>query len=84
MLNHEDVWCVIDELAHSKKISTSRLAIISGLDATVFNKSKRVNGHYPSFRSIISILNSTNTSMGDFGQMCDQQCHMREKPMTHQ
>ena len=79
MLNHEDVWSVIDELARTKEISTSRLAIISGLDATVFNKSKRINSHYPSFRSIICILNSTNTSMADFGQMCDQQCHMREK-----
>lgn len=79
MITQEDIWCVIDDIARKHGISASRLAIISGLDATVFNKSKRINGHYPSFRTIVSILNNTNISMCDFGQMCDRQCYMREQ-----
>lgn len=65
-------WAAIDRLAADKKLSCSRLAQISGLDVTAFNKSKRVdaNGrpHWPSLKSLVKVLIATETSWTDFAR----------------
>ena len=56
MLSHERVWAAIDALASRHGLHTSALARKAGLNATSFNKSKRVSRkgreHWPSTESI--------------------------------
>ncbi len=42
MLSHEQIWTAIDRLAERHGYSPSGLARRSGLDATSFNRSKRI------------------------------------------
>ena len=70
MLSHERVWAAIDALASRHGLHTSRLARKAGLNATSFNKSKRVSRkgreHWPSTESISKILDVTGTTLKDF------------------
>lgn len=70
MLNHTDIWAAIDRLASSQGLTASGLAKRAGLDATTFNKSKRVmldgRERWPSTESIAKVLNATQTSFDDF------------------
>lgn len=65
MLSHDTIWQAIDRLAQNHNLSPSGLARMAGLDATIFNPSKRVkaNGRprWPSTESISKILQATNT-----------------------
>ena len=76
MITYNDIWNAIDEIAKEQNISPSRLAIICGLDPTAFNKCKRKDStgreHFPSFASVVKVLNKTNMSMTDFGVICDK------------
>lgn len=76
-MTHKDVWEAIDKLARKHKISCSKLAISSGLDATTFNKSKRFSvfgkPRWPSMHSISKILESTSTSPTEFAAYIEQQ-----------
>ena len=69
-MTHKDVWQAIDNFAVKHKMSCSRLAKMSGLDATAFNKSKRWSKYgqprWPSTNSIAKILNYTGESLEDF------------------
>lgn len=86
MITHGDLWNTIDALANEHKITPSRMAIDSGLDPTTFNKSKRNDifgkSRYPSFRTVLKVLNQMNMSMTDFGMICDRCCKNR-KTQTH-
>ena len=70
MLKHSDIWHAIDMLAREHGFSASGLARAAGLDATTFNKSKRVTGQgklrWPSTESIAKILRATGSNMGRF------------------
>ena len=70
MLEHEQLWNAIDNLAKMHGYSTSGLAKKSGLDATIFNKSKRVSNdgrsRWPTTESIAKVLETTGQSMGQF------------------
>lgn len=70
MFSHADIWAAIDKLAESHGLSPSGLAKRAGLDATTFNKSKRVmtdgRERWPSTESVAKVLNATNTVFGDF------------------
>lgn len=72
-LTHEDLWSAIDRLAELHGLSTSGLALKAGLDATSFNRSKRVSKdgreRWPSMESINLILAATNTSFQSFAAM---------------
>ena len=76
MITHDAIWGAIDEIARNQNITPSRMAIVSGLDATTFNKSKRCDEYgkrrYPSFRTVIKVLNEHNMNMTDFGIICDK------------
>ena len=70
MLSHDQIWTAIDRLAQRAGLTASALAKQAGLDATTFNKSKRLTpqGHarWPSTESIAKILAATNTTVDAF------------------
>ena len=59
-MQHGDIWRGVDRLAHKHGMSPSRLAKLAGLDATAFNKSKRVSKtgrlRWPSTESLARAL----------------------------
>jgi phage repressor protein C with HTH and peptisase S24 domain len=69
-LTHARVWSAIDALARRYGLSSSGLAKRAGLDATTFNKSKRVTGEgrprWPTTESIAKVLEATEASFDDF------------------
>jgi phage repressor protein C with HTH and peptisase S24 domain len=69
-LTHAKVWSAIDALARRYGLSPSGLAKRAGLDATAFNKSKRVTGEgrarWPTTESIAKVLAATGASFDDF------------------
>lgn len=70
MLRHADVWTAIDNLARRHGMSPSALAKRAGLDATTFNKSKRVTREgklrWPSTESVSKILEATGATVAEF------------------
>lgn len=70
MFSHDEIWIAIDRLANSTGYSTSGLARKAGLDATAFNKSKRMSPEgkprWPSTESLAKILSVTNITMTEF------------------
>ncbi len=73
ILTHAQVWTALDRLAERAGMSPSGLAKRSGLDATTFNKSKRVTGdgreRWPSTESVSKALAATNSSIEIFVQL---------------
>lgn len=70
MLSHRDIWDAIDAIAERHGLSVSGLARLAGLDATAFNKSKRVSKdgreRWPSTESVAKILEATNETFDAF------------------
>lgn len=70
MLTHSAIWDAIDALAERHGFTPSGLARIAGLDATAFNKSKRVSKdgreRWPSTESIAKVLDATSESFDQF------------------
>lgn len=69
-MSHSDIWLGIERLATQNGLSTSGLAKKAGLDATSFNKSKRIMSdgrlRWPSTESIMRILEATGTDWTNF------------------
>jgi phage repressor protein C with HTH and peptisase S24 domain len=70
MLSHDQIWMAIDRLAERYGYSASGLARRAGLDATSFNRSKRIGPdgrkRWPSTESVSKILTATGASLDDF------------------
>ena len=70
MLSHEQIWTAIDRLAERHGFSASGLARRAGLDATSFNRSKRIGPdgrkRWPSTESIAKVLTATGASLDEF------------------
>lgn len=70
MLRHSDIWTAIDNFARAHGLSPSGLARRAGLDATTFNKSKRITREgkprWPSTESLSKILTATDSTFGEF------------------
>jgi phage repressor protein C with HTH and peptisase S24 domain len=70
MLTHSQIWNAIDRLAARAKMTPSGLAKKAGLDATTFNKSKRITPEgrprWPSTESVAKSLAATNTKVDTF------------------
>lgn len=70
LLKHADIWRAIDDLARDHGFTVSGLARRSGLDATTFNKSKRLSvegrPRWPSLESLSKILETTGVTPLDF------------------
>ncbi len=73
MLTHSQIWKAVDQLAERHGLSASALAKRAGLDATTFNRSKRITpdgrARWPSTESIAKILTATGEGMEDFMQI---------------
>lgn len=71
-MRYDLIWNAVDKLAKDNGLSPSGLAKKAGLDATTFNKSKRMRTdgkrRWPSLDSINKILEVCNTSFEDFYQ----------------
>lgn len=70
MLSHDAIWSGIDAIAQRHGLSVSGLARLAGLDATAFNRSKRVSKdgreRWPSTESLAKILEATGESFDSF------------------
>lgn len=86
-MNHYQIWHAIDMLAKKYKLSCSGLAKLSGLDATAFNKSKRVSKYgqprWPSTLCIAKILKATRASLMDFCKMVQESPSAPENDNPH-
>jgi phage repressor protein C with HTH and peptisase S24 domain len=75
MLSHEQIWTAIHRLAERHGFSASGLARRAGLDATSFNRSKRIGPdgrkRWPSTESIAKVLAATGASLDDFLHLVD-------------
>jgi phage repressor protein C with HTH and peptisase S24 domain len=80
MLSHEQIWTAIDRLAERYGFSASGLARRAGLDATSFNRSKRIGPdgrkRWPSTESVSKVLTATGASLDDFLRLIE----VREGP----
>lgn len=74
-LSHNRLWAGIDELARRKGLSASGLAKAAGLDATAFNKSKRVTPQgrprWPSTESVWRVMQATGVSLGEITSLIE-------------
>src|SRR5919112_4994456 len=81
MLTHARVWAAIDRLAQRYNLSASGLARKAGLDATSFNKSKRISPEgrerWPSTESISKILKATGATLEDFLRLVEPSGSLR-------
>jgi phage repressor protein C with HTH and peptisase S24 domain len=70
MLTHGKIWTAIDALARRYRLSASALAKRAGLDATAFNRSKRVTAEgrprWPTTESLAKVLDATGATLEDF------------------
>ncbi|MFY8039749.1 MAG: LexA family transcriptional regulator [Bosea sp. (in: a-proteobacteria)] len=70
MLSHDQIWGAIDALADRYQMTPSGLAKRAGLDATTFNRSKRVGvdgrERWPSTESLAKILAATGANLDEF------------------
>lgn len=69
-MKYEQVWEAVDKLARINGLSPSGLAKKAGLDATTFNKSKRIRPdgkrRWPSLDSINKIIEVCNITFDEF------------------
>ncbi len=68
----ETIWTAIENVARDNGMTCSRLALISGLDATAFNKCKRVSAagkpHWPSVETVVKVMKTLNLSWTEFAR----------------
>jgi phage repressor protein C with HTH and peptisase S24 domain len=76
-LSHAQIWGAIDALAARLALSPSSLARLAGLDATIFNRSKRLSRErpprprWPSTESLAKVLQATGVSFAEFAALAD-------------
>ncbi len=72
IITHEMVWAALDNLAHENHITCSRMAVVSGLDMTALNKSKRIGAcgkaHWPSVETVVKIMAAMDISWIEFAK----------------
>jgi phage repressor protein C with HTH and peptisase S24 domain len=77
MLTHTQIWTAIDALARRYGLSPSGLAKRAGLDATAFNRSKRVTPEgrprWPTTESMAKVLAATGASLDEFMHLLDDE-----------
>ncbi len=76
MITCKDLWNGIDLLAAKNNMSCCGLARKSGLDSTIFNKSKRESKYgqprWLSTETLFKVLYATKTSFGSFEKLLKQ------------
>ena len=80
-MTHSELWDGIQNLAASKSISCSRLAVISGLDPTTFNRSRHKTKYgqdrWPTTQTISRIMDATGISLAEFAEFLPSDTHVR-------
>lgn len=83
-MKYDQVWAAVDKLAKMNGLSSSGLAKKAGLDATTFNKSKRMRPdgkrRWPSLDSLNKIIEVCNISFDEFYRLIDDE---NEAGITH-
>jgi len=73
MFTHKQIWDAFDAVAASQGLTASGLARKAGLDATSFNRSKRVSKEgrerWPSTETLSKILGITGMDLKDFASL---------------
>lgn len=86
-MSHHDIWQAVDRLADLHELSPSALAKKAGLDATTFNKSKRVMNdgklRWPSTESIMRVLDATKTNWDEFVTLMSEENTTKALPNAH-
>ena len=71
-MTNDQLWDAIINLAKWLHLSCSGLAKLAGLDATTFNKSKRINRfgekRWPTTCSLAKVLNATGFTLAEFAE----------------
>jgi phage repressor protein C with HTH and peptisase S24 domain len=74
-MRHADMWKAVDKLADRHGLSASGLAKRAGLDATAFNKSKRIaadgSPRWLSTESLMKALEAVGASLEDFAALAE-------------
>jgi phage repressor protein C with HTH and peptisase S24 domain len=74
-MQHANLWAAIDALAQRHGLTASGLARAAGLDATTFNKSKRVGAdgrpRWPSTESLSRALAATGATFDEFAALLE-------------
>lgn len=85
-MQYNNVWDAVDKLAEKLGISPSGLARKAGLDATTFNKSKRVRpdgkNRWPSLDSISKILEVSGLTFEQFYHLSSENDDTNELPLV--
>lgn len=83
-MQYEQVWNAVDKLASSQGLSPSGLAKKAGLDATTFNKSKRIRPdgkkRWPSLDSINKILEVSGITFEQFYNLAEGESAVKFTP----
>ena len=70
MITHRQIWARWMRLRHDTDLTASALAKSAGLDATTFNKSKRVTAdgrmRWPNTESLAKVLDATGATLDEF------------------
>ena len=84
MLSHGAIWDAIDGIAERHGLSPSALARLAGLDATAFNRSKRISKdgrkRWPSTESIAKVLHATGETLDAFLSDVDADAELLPAP----
>lgn len=84
-LTHANVWSAIDALAKRYNLSTSALAKSAGLDATSFNRSKRMTAkgrpRWPTTESISKVLQATGADLEEFVRLLSADGERERRPV---
>ena len=84
-LSHGRLWRAIDALAVRQGLTPSGLARLAGLDATAFNRSKRVGSgdpprpRWPSTESLNRVLEVTGVSLATFADLAEDAAPARNE-----
>lgn len=71
---HAAIWAAIEKIAGMRGLTPSGLAKLAGLDATAFNRSKRIyrgSLRWPSAETIASVISVAGISWTEFGRLVD-------------
>jgi len=76
MFTHQQLWDALDRVAELNQLSPSALAKKAGLDATSFNKSKRLTPEgrlrWPSTETLAKVLAAVNMDFASFAILVDE------------
>lgn len=84
-MHHADIWAGLDALAAAHGLTPSALARLAGLDATAFNRSKRIGQdgreRWPSTETVARALAAVDATLGDLADLIECRERRTRVPM---